>query len=224
VVSRASDWVGFIVFAALAAWTLRRMPVLGVFLLPTITHELVTAVAFLIRDRARATYRTLPAQLAAYSGTFVLFAFFHFVRLARPEWLTPTTHPAVGVVGLLLWLCGSVLSLSALWMLRYAMSIEPQARRMVRRGPYQHVRHPVYLGYVLQYSGLLLMYPSTAFAVIVIAWFAVTLTRMRYEERILSSAFPEYHEYRVSTGALLPIIRRHSARARHPEALKVASV
>jgi len=223
-VSRASDWAGFIVFASLAAWTLRRMPAVGVFLLPTIAHELVSALAFLIRDGARATCRTLTAQLAAYGGTFLLFAFFQAVRLVKPEWLAPTNYPTMGATGLLMWLCGSAVSLSALWALRYAMSIEPQARRLVRNGPYRHVRHPVYLGYVLQYGGLLLMYPTLAFAIAVMAWLGITGARIRYEERVLVSAFPEYHEYRTSTGALLPVIRRHSARARHPEALKVASV
>jgi protein-S-isoprenylcysteine O-methyltransferase Ste14 len=224
VVSRASDWAGFIVFAALAAWTLRRMPAVGVFLLPTIAHELVSALAFLIRDGARATCRTLTAQLAAYGGTFLLFAFFQTVRLVRPEWLAPTNYPTMGATGLLMWLCGSAVSLSALWALRYAMSIEPQARRMVRSGPYSHVRHPVYLGYVLQYGGLLLMYPTLAFAIAVIAWLAITVARIRYEERVLASAFPEYREYRLSTGALLPVIRRRSGYPRQSGAAKVTIV
>jgi protein-S-isoprenylcysteine O-methyltransferase Ste14 len=224
VVSRASDWAGFIVFAALAAWTLRRMPAVGVFLLPAIAHELVSALAFLIRDGARATCRTLTAQLAAYSGTFLLFAFFQTVRLAKPEWLAPTNYPTMGATGLLMWLCGSAVSLSALWALRYAMSIEPQARRLVRSGPYRHVRHPVYLGYVLQYGGLLLMYPAIAFAIAVMAWLAITVARIRYEERVLASAFPEYHEYRLSTGAVLPVVRRRSGHPRRSDAVEAAAV
>jgi protein-S-isoprenylcysteine O-methyltransferase Ste14 len=224
VVSRASDWAGFIVFAALAAWTLRRMPAVGVFLLPTIAHELVSALAFLIRDGARATCRTLTAQLAAYGGTFLLFAFFQTVRLVRPEWLATTNHPTLGAAGLLIWLCGSAVSLCALWALRYAMSIEPQARRMVQSGPYSHVRHPVYLGYVLQYGGLLLLYPTSAFAIAVMAWLAITVARIRYEERVLASAFPEYAEYRLRTGALLPVLRGRVGRLRQTETAKAAIV
>jgi protein-S-isoprenylcysteine O-methyltransferase Ste14 len=224
VVGSASDWVGFIVFTALAAWTLRRMPAVGVFLLPTIAHELVSAVGFLIRDRARATCRTLTAQLAAYGSTFLLFAFFHIVRLLRPEWFAPTNYQTVGAAGLLMWLCGSAVSISAMWALRYAMSIEPQARRMIRTGPYRHVRHPIYLGYVLQYGGILLMYPTRAFAIAIMLWLAITVARIRYEERVLASAFPEYQTYRLSTGALFPLMLRHAKRRRHSEAATVATI
>lgn len=201
---RWSDGVGFVFFAGLAAWTLRRMPEVGIFLLPTLAHELFVALAFLLRDRPKAAHPTLAARIAAYGGTFLILGFFHAARSWRPEWLTQTTIAPVGIAGGLLWLTGSLLVVFSIWSLRYAFSIEPEARRVVRNGAYAFVRHPIYLGYVLQYGGVSLIYPSPVLGATVLAWLALTLTRIRYEEQVLVRAFPEYEAYRRSTGALIP--------------------
>jgi protein-S-isoprenylcysteine O-methyltransferase Ste14 len=205
VVGRASDWAGFIAFGLLAIKTFQRMPELSILLLPTIAHELFTAMGFLIRDRARATHRHAGAQLAAYGGTFLVFGFFNAARTWRPELLTPTAYSLAAMLGGSLWLAGSLLAPFSVWTLRYSISIEPQARRMIRTGPYAYIRHPIYLGYCLQYGGLLMLYPSQVFAAALLIWSALTLLRIRWEEDVLVTAFPEYEEYRRVTGALLPL-------------------
>ena len=204
-VGRGSDWAGFVAFGALAIWTFFRMPGLGILLLPTIAHELFMAMGFLIRDRAKATRRRAGAQVAAYGGTFLVFGFFHAARTWKPELLTTTAHSLIATPGLLLWLAGSLLAPFSVWALRYSFSIEPQARRMVRTGPYAYVRHPIYLGYCFQYGGLLMLYPSQVFAAVLLIWSALTLMRIRWEEHVLATAFPEYEEYQRATGALLPL-------------------
>ncbi len=205
VVGRVSDWAGFIAFGALALWTFGRMPGVGTLLLPTIVHELFIAMGFLIRDRAKAARRHAGAQLAAYGGTFLVFGFFHAARTWRPELLTLTGYSLLATPGALLWLAGSLLAPFSVWTLRHSISIEPQARRMIRTGPYAYVRHPIYLGYCLQYGGLLMLYPSQVFGVVLVIWSALTLMRIRWEEHVLVTAFPEYEEYRRTTVALLPL-------------------
>src|SRR5262249_42921078 len=155
VVGRASDWAGFLGFGALAIWTFFRMPGLGILLLPTIAHELFMAMGFLIRDRAKVARRHAGAQVAAYAGSFLVFGFFHAAQTWKPELLTRTAHSVIATPGALLWLVGSLLAPFCVWALRYSFSIEPQARRMVRTGPYAYVRHPIYLAYCFQYGGLL---------------------------------------------------------------------
>lgn len=204
-VGRASDWAGFIAFGLLAIRTLQRMPELSVFLLPTIAHELFTAMGFLIRDRAKGAHRHAGAQLAAYGGTFLVFGFFNAARTWRPELLTLTGYSVLATLGALLWLAGSLLAAVSVWTLRYSISIEPQARRMIRTGPYTYVRHPIYLGYCFQYGGLLMLYPSQHFGAVLLIWSALTLMRIRWEEHVLATTFPEYEEYRRATGALLPL-------------------
>jgi protein-S-isoprenylcysteine O-methyltransferase Ste14 len=97
-----------------------------------------------------------------------------------------------------LWLLVSVLALGR------CFGVLPEARGLVRRGPYRIVRHPVYLGEITALGGLALAAPSLANAAVLAAFVAAQLTRMRLEERALRAAFPEYEHYAASTGRLLP--------------------
>lgn len=210
--ARASNWAGFITFAGLAAWTTARMPAVAFFLLPAIALEVLTAVAFLIRKKARATHSNLAGKAAAYGGTFLILGFFHAARSFMPDLLIPNAQPFVARLAFMSWLAGSILAVVSIWHLRHAFSIEPQARAVARTGPYKWVRHPVYGSYILQNVGLLLIYPTLPFAFVLSMWVALTLTRIRYEEQILASAFPEYAAYQRSTGAVLPFGRFRRAR------------
>ena len=214
--ARASDIVGCVFFAAFSAALLIRMPQMSVLLVPMVGKELITACTFLIRESPRAVVGTLPARFAAYAGTFLMIGFFHAVRTWSPESLTINAVPAIAATGAVLWLAGTLLVGIALWSLRHAFSIEPEARRVVSSGAYGLVRHPVYAAYVLQFLGIWLIYPSVILAVGIAIWFRLTLTRMHFEESILTQAFPEYESYRGRTGALFPtqlVFRRQASAA-----------
>jgi protein-S-isoprenylcysteine O-methyltransferase Ste14 len=202
-----SDAAGFLFFAALAAWTVSRMPEVGILLLPTLAHETFVAVTFLLRDPSKANHSNPAARPAAYAGTFLLLAFFHAARSWKPEWLRPNGSLLVAEGGTLLWLAGSLLVAISIWFLRSSFSIEPEARRIVRAGPYKLVRHPIYLGYVLQYGGLWLIYPTLGLAAILAIWLGLTLLRIQFEEEVLVRTFPEYEAYRHSIDAIVPLRR-----------------
>lgn len=107
-------------------------------------------------------------------------------------------------VALLTTLLGYGISLWALWHLRGAFAIMAEARRTVSSGPYQYVRHPLYLGEALTLLGLCLMI-GTAMALLFWAGFTVLqLTRARIEEVKLSSQFDDYRAYRQRTRFILP--------------------
>ena len=203
--TRWADGVGCLFFLCLAVWTLVRMPQMGLFLLPTLAHELLMSVAFIIRDRPKEAGASAAGRIAAYASSFLIFSFFHAARWWRPEWLIWNTDPRLSGTGILIWLVGSILVIASIWWLRYAFSVEPEARRFIRVGPYRVVRHPIYLGYVFQYTGMWLVYPSAAFAVVFAAWTLITLARIRAEEAVLARAFPEYRKYKESTPALVPL-------------------
>jgi protein-S-isoprenylcysteine O-methyltransferase Ste14 len=202
--ARISDIAGFVFFAAFSATMFLRMPEMSVLLLPMIGKELFTAFTFLIRERPQAAVGTFRARFTAYAGTFLLVGFFQAVHTWTPESFTINAVPQIVTLGGMLWLAGTALVGTAIWSLRYAFSIEPEARHMVRTGPYKLVRHPVYAAYALQYAGIWLIYPSVVLAVGITIWFGLTLLRMRFEERILTQAFPEYESYKRATGALFP--------------------
>jgi protein-S-isoprenylcysteine O-methyltransferase Ste14 len=202
--ARLADIAGSVFFAVFASTLFLRMPEMSVLLVPMLGKELFTALTFLIRERPRAALGTLRARFAAYAGSFLLIGFFHAVRTWSPESFTINAVPQIAALGGMLWLAGTVLVGIALWSLRYAFSIEPEARHVVRTGAYRFVRHPVYAGYVLEYLGIWLIYPSTVLAAGIGIWLGLTLLRMHFEESILRQAFPEYESYKRGTGALFP--------------------
>ena len=200
-VSRISNWVGFTFFAVWTAMTLSKIPAAGIMLAPTLLFELSVAVSFLIRDQPKATNRSLRARVSAYGGSFLVIVFTQLAGRYQPELfvlsMTPLTPLAVA-----LWLGGTLWTAYSVWHLRYAFSIEPAARRLITSGPYSFARHPVYTGYVGQYIGMLIMFPSLPFALVLVAWWVMMLDRMRQEEAVLGATFPEYAAYRRRVGAL----------------------
>lgn len=200
--SRVSDWVGFACFGSFAVFTLSKMPAVGIFLIPAIAFEFFVAISFLIRKPARATASGLRARLAAYGGTFLLLAFLQIARRFYPHWLGPTEVDALRATGSLLWVTGWIWTAYALWYLRSAFSIEPAARCLITSGPYRFARHPVYTGYLVQYVGMWLLFPTIPFALVLGGWVVLVADRVRHEERVLAGAFPEYADYRRRVGAL----------------------
>lgn len=211
--NRLSDLMGCCFFAGLAVWTLVSVPALSVWLLPTLAHELFVAIAFLIRDRARAAAPSLAARMTSYGGTLLIIGFVHVARLWKPEWLSRTRSLEAVAAGTILWLAGSIVVVVSIWWLRHAFSIEPEARRMVTTGPYRFARHPIYSGYVLQCVGFWLNYPTPTFGCVIAVWLWLTLARIRFEERVLLDTFPEYAAYRQTVGAVGPRLLRLSGPA-----------
>jgi protein-S-isoprenylcysteine O-methyltransferase Ste14 len=85
--------------------------------------------------------------------------------------------------------------------------ILPEARGLVTRGPYGIVRHPVYLGELVAFGGLVIASPSPRNGVLALVFAAAQTIRMRLEEQALAERFPEYHDYASATPRLLPLPR-----------------
>ena len=111
--------------------------------------------------------------------------------------------PATEIPGAVLWLAGSILAMVSVWSLRYAFSIEPEARRLVLNGAYRFVRHPI-IWIRSAVRGYLAHLPfKRAGGHRVAGWLVLTLARIHFEEQVLLKAFPPYESYRGSTGALM---------------------
>jgi protein-S-isoprenylcysteine O-methyltransferase Ste14 len=191
-----SDWAGTAAFVAIAVGLWRRAPEFGVLILPGLIQELLIAISFLVRGRARAAAPGWVSRAVAYANSFLIMAFILVAARVEPEWLRPTPQPGLRTAGAILWLAGAVLSLWPLWYLRRSFSLEPQARDLVTLGPYRLARHPIYTVYLFINAGILLRHLTIPFAIVLVLWVALLLVRVRYEEGVLSSAFPDYPEYR----------------------------
>jgi protein-S-isoprenylcysteine O-methyltransferase Ste14 len=191
-----SDWAGTLAFTAIAVGLWRQAPEFGVLILPGLIQELLIAVSFLVRGRARTGAPGWASRVVAYANSFLVMVFILVAARVEPEWLRPTPEPGLRTAGAILWLAGAVLCLWPLWYLRRSFSLEPEARTLVTSGPYRLARHPIYTVYLLINAGILLRHLTVPFAIVLAVWVALLLVRVRYEEGVLASAFPDYTEYR----------------------------
>ena len=116
------------------------------------------------------------AVVVAYAYPYAQVAYLRWVP-GNPAW------PAGGLVLVTLAAC---LSLASLISLGRWFGIWPALRGLATRGPYQLVRHPMYLAYVLADIGYNLQEWNFGTALLVMAGWASLFYRIRAEERILS--------------------------------------
>lgn len=118
---------------------------------------------------------------------------------------------AAVALGLALIAAGATLFASALYQLwrASAFTANPRPRptsRLVRSGPYEIVRHPVYSGLVLGAVGLALVRLSTPTLVAAVLLFVILDLKRRREELWLAEQFAEYPDYAAQTRALIPLL------------------
>jgi protein-S-isoprenylcysteine O-methyltransferase Ste14 len=74
---------------------------------------------------------------------------------------------------------------------------------------YRHVRHPIYVGWLIIFWAAPTM--TVAHLVFAIVTTVYILIAIQFEERDLVAAHPEYEEYRRRVPMLLPSVKRHAA-------------
>jgi len=85
-----------------------------------------------------------------------------------------------------------------------SFSILAEARRLVTEGPYRVVRHPLYICEGIATVGVMLQVISPLAVLIIIVFAMIQYRRMINEEKILTSAFPEYRAYAARTPLVIP--------------------
>ncbi|HXE89927.1 MAG TPA: isoprenylcysteine carboxylmethyltransferase family protein [Terriglobales bacterium] len=211
-----TDWVGFAVFLACGIRVMVQVPEFGIFLLPALLHQFGVSLSFLLRRPVRAEARGWLPPLSAYASILMLPIFGLAAARWYPEWLARTPSSTQASVAGLLLLGGSTFQVWCIWHMRRAFSIVPQARMLVTNGPYRYVRHPIYAMIVVQNLAGFLFQPTGAVLIAHLAWLAITVVRVNYEEQVMRKAFPEYEEYARRVGAFLPRPPRQESPASMP--------
>lgn len=101
---------------------------------------------------------------------------------------------------------GATLMVVAIFHLGRSFSIVPQARSLVRTGPYAVVRNPLYLAEEIAILGVLLQYFCLVTLLIFLVHGVLQVRRVFYEEKLLQSVFIDYHDYARSTFRMIPYI------------------
>ncbi len=162
----------------------------------TVLFFLLAAYLCTVRAPRRGPRAGPFGAVVAVAGTFVLTS----LGLLPP--VEPS--PERTIPSLVLMIVGILFSLFALASLGRCFGIFPEARGLVRHGPYRYVRHPLYLGEIISSAGLVLPALSPASAGLFLLFVALQYARAILEERALAEAIPEYAEYRQHTWRIIP--------------------
>jgi protein-S-isoprenylcysteine O-methyltransferase Ste14 len=134
--------------------------------------------------------------LAAYCDRRGIFAF--------PESAT------LRCIGVAAFAAGEIVRLAALHALgpQYSVFLTVQeGHRLIRTGIYRRIRHPFYLGGLINVPGVLLAFRSELSVLVLIASVLFVINRIRREEQLLCDAFPQaYPSYRQTSWRLLPYV------------------
>ena len=149
-------------------------------------HLLVLGLAF-----TRRLPRAHDHSLSSSAAVIVSYAY-PYAQVAYLGW-TPG-DPAWPAGGLVLVTIAAILSLASLLSLGRSFGIRPAWRRLVTKGPYRLVRHPMYLAYVLGDVGYNLQEWNAGTVLLVLAGWTSLYFRIHAEERVLSqdAAWPAY--------------------------------
>ena len=102
------------------------------------------------------------------------------------RWLVQTGL-GMGLLGVILWIV-------SMWDLGSSFDVMPDAKKLMTRGIYKYIRHPMYLGITLTVCGLMLACGSVFGMIYLVAVILpVNAVRVRLEERALTNQFGELY-------------------------------
>jgi protein-S-isoprenylcysteine O-methyltransferase Ste14 len=151
---------------------------------------------FIIRHSALPYPIPFHSRVAAGAGTFLGVG----ILVLPPVELNSSVY----VTSLVLTISGTGLAIWALLSLSRSMSIMPQARRLVTAGPYALIRHPLYVGEFIALTGVALQYLMPWALILVAIQTAFQFQRIKNEEKVLTTVFSGYWDYKKRTRRLLP--------------------
>lgn len=102
-----------------------------------------------------------------------------------------------------------ILGIWAVYTMNFSFNIAPDISsnsKLIVKGPYKFIRHPMYTS-VLGISFYLIMNDINYFRIIIFTILLINfIFKLDYEEKIITSKFPEYSEYKKTTKKLIPFL------------------
>jgi protein-S-isoprenylcysteine O-methyltransferase Ste14 len=164
--------------------------------LATLVFFTVIVLLLVLRHKPRGKSSGFYPRFAAVAGTYLSVA---MVLLPAKE-----LSVALYAVSTVLILAGTLLSIYSALSLGRSLSMLPEARRLITRGPYGVIRHPLYLSEAIALLGLTLQYSSVWAVALFTLQCVFQIERMKNEERVLTRIFPEYQDYMACRARLIP--------------------
>jgi protein-S-isoprenylcysteine O-methyltransferase Ste14 len=150
----------------------------------------------------RRKHLLVPIAMSYY---FVLYGMLDYLPLSlRESLLPPAWQFPCSMFGVILSLIGYSIAIWAIFYLRRSFAIFVSVRKIVSKGPYAYVRHPIYLGYLFDSCGIALVSFSIAILFLGCGFVWLLVQRARMEEEKLCEASASYRLYARRTGFLFP--------------------
>lgn len=89
------------------------------------------------------------------------------------------------------------------------INIRPDVKlnaRLVTKGSYKVIRHPMYSAVLLTFTPFVIDQPSLFLIIILVALWITLLVKLNYEEKLLRNYFEEYASYSKHSWRLIPFI------------------
>jgi len=153
------------------------------YILLFIVAETLLAFLFLLRKQENKISKKKSDWLIASLATFI------------PLSIQPSSQAIQIEIGTALMVAGSLLYIFSLISLNRSMGIIPADRGIKTNGLYRLVRHPIYLSYLILYTGYILASFSYYNFIVYIFTIIFIFARILIEEKFLSSN-PVYLEYK----------------------------
>ena len=162
-------------------------------------YSLTVAVLYVVRLPAVTKFAGTKPAIASILGAFMLLP---LILIGPCEDLPLWAR----ILSCFLIIVSNILAVWILFWLGRSFSILPEGRKLVTRGPYSIVRHPLYLIEMLAILGTVINFLSWQAVLLFIAQTAMQFARIHYEEQVLKDSFPEYEAYAAQTRRVIPYI------------------
>jgi protein-S-isoprenylcysteine O-methyltransferase Ste14 len=162
-------------------------------------YGMMVAVLYVVRLRTESKSAGMIPSIVAILGSFLLFA---LLLIGPCEYLPLWAR----ILSSVLLVSGNVGAIVVLFWLGRSFSILPEGRELITTGPYAIVRHPLYLIEAVGTLGTIINFWSWQAVLLFAVQIAMQLTRMHYEEQVLTETFPDYADYAARTRRLVPWI------------------
>lgn len=143
------------------------------YLLLMVVSESLIALMFLIRNAETSTSENPIEWMVAIAGTFA------------PMLLRPSSAALIPALGGYIVAVGVCIQIAGVLSLNRSLGIVPANRGIKTAWMYRFVRHPLYLSYVVTFSGYLLANYSVINVLLVCGSFVLMIGRIFFEERHL---------------------------------------
>ena len=86
------------------------------------------------------------------------------------------------------------------------VATQKEGHKLIKSGPYNIVRHPIYLGFFISMLGFALAVGTIVAYMAVLLGLTALLLRIWIEEKLMNESFFDYREYSCKIKRLIPFV------------------